>query len=97
MGRADPEGEFFSIPERLIVAPAWGRFHRERVDEGGRVEPGAVVGCLTGNGADVPLISPVGGIFELWLAVEGEPVRPGQALACVRTAGDEREDTGRTV
>lgn len=97
MGWAVPEGEFFSIPEWLIVAPAWGRLHREAVDEGRRVEPGAVVGCLRGNGADVPLASPVGGIFEAWLAVEGEPVRPGQAVACVRTAGDEREVTGRTV
>lgn len=87
MNRAVPEGEFFSISERLILASAWGRLHREAVNEGRRLEPGAAVGCLRGVGPDIPLVSPVGGIFELWLAVEGELVRPGQAVACVRTAG----------
>lgn len=91
MGWVVPEGESFSIPERLIVAPAWGRLHCEAVDEGGRVESGAVVCWLRGNGADVPVASPVGGIFEVWLAVEGELVRPGQ----VGLRPDRRRMSGR--
>ncbi len=84
IGVADPVGESFSISERLIVAPAWGRVHQKRFTEGTRVRRGAALGSLSGPGSDIPLRSPVRGVFVLWLVGEGQLVRTGQAVACLR-------------
>ncbi len=78
------QGESFSIGERLIVSPAWGRVHQESFSEGARVRRGAMLGCIRAQGADIPLRSPVRGVFELWLVGEGQLVRTGQPLASLR-------------
>lgn len=81
------QGEFLSIRERVVVAPAWGRLAREPVDGGGRVRRGAVIGWLRTREGDIPLLAPVSGVFLAWLAGEGERVPPGRAVAWLRGPG----------
>jgi len=76
-----PQGEFVSIPDRLVCSPAWGRLRSERVEEGRAIEPGMVIGTVGQGGAEVPLVSMVAGRFVEWLAGEGERAWPGMPLA----------------
>ena len=82
------EGEFVSIPERVVCSPAWGRLDPFSVRAGVRIEVGTVIGRVTQPKAALPLVSPVGGLFLEWLAQKGEPVRPGTPLA--RLKSDDR-------
>jgi multidrug efflux pump subunit AcrA (membrane-fusion protein) len=78
------EGEFVSISERVVHSPAWGRLDPDPVPAGLRIEAGRVIGRVRQPKAVIPLVSPVTGRFLEWLALEGEPVRPGTALARLR-------------
>jgi len=81
----DAVGEFLSLPERLVVSPVWGRFHREQLDEGtGLAESAPIARVTEGGGVDTVLMVPVAAVFVAWLAFEGERVWPGMPIARVR-------------
>jgi hypothetical protein len=82
-----PSGEWLSIPERLMIAPTWGRFHAEPIDVGQSLRVGAVVGHVAENGHRMQVTSHVAGDFAGWLVRNGERVHPGMALALVRLNG----------
>lgn len=83
-------GETLSIPERVIVAPAMGVFHRLDGDggihEGHTVERGDLIGIVRSLGTSTPVHSPFQGLLLGMLASDGERVRRGQAIAWVRGA-----------
>lgn len=80
----DAEGEFLSIPDRLVVAPQWGRFHGRPLEEGQRLRPGAVVASVT-QGRDRRVVRTRDRcVLVRWLAYEGEWVAPGTPLARLR-------------
>lgn len=80
----DAEGEFLSIPDRLVVAPQWGRFHGRPLEEGQRLRRGAVIGSVT-QGRDRRVVrAPGRSVLVAWLAYEGEWVAPGAPLARLR-------------
>lgn len=67
----------------LLVAPAVGRF-RALVSHG-RVEPGTVIGVVTGGGGRADEVRvPVAAVICGLLALEGQLVQSGQALAWIR-------------
>jgi hypothetical protein len=74
-------GEFVSIPERIVVASAWGRWRARPLIEGDLVEEGDVVGAVWDGRAEIELVAPVSGLFICWLAAQEERVRPGTAVA----------------
>jgi hypothetical protein len=78
-------GEFLSIPERLVVAPAWGRWCPRPLSHGEFVEKGDVVGLVWDGRDHIELIAPVRGLFIAWMAATGERVRPGMAVARLQT------------
>jgi hypothetical protein len=76
------EGEFVSIGESLVVSPSPGRFRRELLEEGARIEVGTVIGRVAFNGGStLPIVCPVAGVFLGWLAWEGESLQKGTLLA----------------
>jgi hypothetical protein len=78
-------GEFLSMPERMVVSPVWGRFHREPVEEGtGLAESAPIARVTEHGGVDTILVVPVASVFVAWLAFEGERVWPGMPIARVR-------------
>ena len=83
-------GEFVSMPERVLVAPSWGTFHRGGAEEGDKVRRGAELGWITGVEGQVPLCAPVAGVFEIWMALEGQLVGPGTALLSIRRRARRR-------
>lgn len=82
---ADGEGEFFWMDERLVVAPAWGRFHAGPVQEGERLRGGSVIGQLSQGASQILLVCPFASVFLSWLVMEGERVRPGMPVARLRS------------
>ena len=78
-------GEALSIPERVIVAPAMGVFHRLHSDggmqDGHAVQRGDVIGVVKSLGASTPVHSPFQGLLLGMLASDGERVRRGQPIA----------------
>jgi hypothetical protein len=76
-----PEGEFVSIPERVVVSPTWGRFHGEALEAGALVPMGAVIGRIREGTEETYLYAPVNAAFVAWLVRDRERVRPGTALA----------------
>ena len=78
------EGEFVSIPERVVYSTAWGRLDPAPVPLGRRIEAGSVIGRVRQPKAAIPLVCPVSGRFIEWLAREGEPIHPGTPLARLR-------------
>ena len=83
-----PLGETLSIPERVIVAPAVGLFRRLARDaqtDGDMVNRGDVIGTVESLGASTPIRSPFEGFLVKILALDGERLRPGQAVAWMRT------------
>jgi biotin carboxyl carrier protein len=82
----EPEGEFLSMRERLVVSPHWGTFHGAPLQEGGDVASGAVIGWVTENGQETTLVSPLSAVFVAWLAFEGEWVSPGRPVARLLSA-----------
>jgi biotin carboxyl carrier protein len=85
-----PSGETLSVPERVIVAPAMGTFHRldagDRMLDGHPVDRGDVLGIVRSLGASTPVQSPFQGLLVAMLAVDGQRVRRGQAIAWLRQA-----------
>ncbi|MGH8948138.1 MAG: biotin/lipoyl-containing protein [Acidimicrobiia bacterium] len=82
-----PVGEILSVPECVIVAPAVGIFRRlgdRRVYVGDIIERGDVIGTVDSLGAATPVQTPFRGHLVGILALEGERVRPGQAVAWLR-------------
>lgn len=82
-----PMGEILSVPECAIVAPAVGTFRGlgdRQVYVGDIIERGDVIGTVESLGTATPVQSPFRGHLVGILALEGERVRPGQALAWLR-------------
>lgn len=84
------QGEFVSIPERVVYSTAWGRLDPAPIQAGLRIEAGSVIGRVRQPKAVIPLVCPVSGRFVEWLALEGEPIRPGTPLA--RLVSDDRSE-----
>jgi hypothetical protein len=80
-------GEALLVPERLIVAPAPGRFRPLlRAGESPIVTEGEAVGVIEGPGSITPVRSPFRGRLEGMLAHPGERLREGQPVAWLRLA-----------
>jgi len=88
-------GELLMVPERVILAPAPGRF-RPVDDASGSVDgpssdgtdvvPEQVIGFVDGIGHSTPIRSPFHGRFMGLMASAGERVREGQPVAWLRMA-----------
>ncbi len=78
-------GERLMVPERVIVAPAPGRFRP--VDDGDDVVTSdQVIGFVEGIGHSTPVRSPFSGMLMGLMAHAGERVREGQPVAWMRRA-----------
>ena len=82
-------GEALNVPERVVVAPTAGVFHPKAPEvvttEGEIVNAGQVLGTVHTLDRDEPVKSPFAGLLMGMLALDGERVRPGQAIAWLRT------------
>ncbi len=83
-------GERLGVPERVIVAPASGRFRPVTQDasspEGDALDEEQVIGFVDGVGHSTPVCSPFRGFLMGLLAHAGERVREGQPVAWLRIA-----------
>lgn len=83
------QGELFAVSERVILAPASGRFAPASAPadiEGTPVGSEQVIGFVEGKGHSTPVRSPFGGKLMGLLAHAGERVREGQPVAWLRSA-----------
>lgn len=78
------DGEYLAVAERLIVAPAPGRFVPDHT--AGDLRVGQVVGNVVRSDGVTPVHSSFAGRFMGHLAADGQRVRDGQPLAWVRLA-----------
>ncbi|HVF05351.1 MAG TPA: acyltransferase domain-containing protein [Frankiaceae bacterium] len=62
---------------RVVVAPAAGAFTAAPV---ARVNAGAALGSIAGRRETTEVVAPYGGVVVEWLALDGDPVKPGQPL-----------------
>lgn len=78
-----------SIPERVVVAPATGRFHPLPPEifttEGEWVEPGQAIGVIHTGSEEVGVVSSFRGWLMGMLAIPGQPVREHEALFWIRS------------
>jgi biotin carboxyl carrier protein len=76
--------EVTTISERLVVAPCGGRFSPLSPDvftsEGEWVEPNQVLAEIVSGESRTPVHSPFRGWMMGMLALDGQPVRAGEAL-----------------
>jgi biotin carboxyl carrier protein len=83
-----PVGETLSVPERVIVAPARGVFHRlddhVPMNAGDLVNRGDAIGIVQSLRVSIPIQSPFEGLLVAILASEGQRLRPGQPVAWLR-------------
>jgi biotin carboxyl carrier protein len=83
-------GERLGVPERVILAPASGKFRPVPLDEtaidAGPLAEEQVIGFVDGAGHSTPVRSPFRGFLMGLLAHAGERVREGQPVAWLRTA-----------
>ena len=81
-------GERLGVPERVIVAPASGRFRplADDVPPEGELDEEQLIGFVDGVGHSTPVRSPFRGFLMGLLAHAGERVREGQPVAWLRTA-----------
>ena len=82
-------GERLAVPERVIVAPASGKFRPadEQGSEGDALDAQQVIGFVDGHGgSSTPVRSPFRGLLMGLLASAGERVREGQPVAWLTTA-----------
>ena len=79
------EGELLTVPERVILAPAPGKFRPAESTDGQLVEE-QVIGFVDGVGHSTPVRSPFTGLFMGLMAYAGERVREGQPVAWLRLA-----------
>ncbi|HUQ62414.1 MAG TPA: hypothetical protein VM121_01510 [Acidimicrobiales bacterium] len=79
-------GERPVVPERVILAPAPGRFRPVEGSENGadEVVEEQVIGFVDGVGHSTPVKSPFGGQLMEMMAHTGERVREGQPVAWLR-------------
>ncbi len=76
------EGEHLFATERVVVSPAAGVFTpTPDIEEGTKVEVGAVLGTVNG----VEVRSPFAGLVQSYLAVSGERITIRQPVAWLRT------------
>ena len=66
---------------RVAVAPVAGTFRRTDAEPGTTLRPGAALGVVVSNRAESSVEAVHGGVLVEWLAYDGDPVSPGQALA----------------
>ncbi len=87
MESVNSPGERLAVPERVIVAPASGKFRpvSEPEEQQGVTEE-QVIGFVDGVGHSTPVRSPFRGFLMGLLAHAGERVREGQPVAWLRTA-----------
>jgi biotin carboxyl carrier protein len=85
-----PVGEKLSIPDRLIVAPAVGVFHRLAGDDalrpGKPIGRGDVLGIIRSLGTSTVVQSSFKGSLVGIVAADGERLRAGQPVAWLTTA-----------
>jgi biotin carboxyl carrier protein len=87
---ASVHGERLMVPERVILAPAPGRFrplHGDGSDSDDGADPVAsdeVIGFVDGIGHSTPVRSPFSGVLMGLMAHAGERVREGQPVAWIR-------------
>jgi [acyl-carrier-protein] S-malonyltransferase len=76
------EGEHLFATERLVVSPAAGVFTAS-----GDLTPGSRLGAgqVIGNVSGVEVRSAFAGLFQAYIAVEGERITPRQPIAWLRT------------
>ncbi len=83
-------GELLVVPERVILAPAPGKFRPAETGsepaEGDPVDREQVIGFVDGIGHSTPVRSPFAGRLMGLLASAGERVREGQPVAWLRLA-----------
>ena len=83
-------GELLVVPERVILAPAAGKFRPAETGvepaEGDPVDREQVIGFVDGLGHSTPVRSPFAGRLMGLLASAGERVREGQPVAWLRLA-----------
>ncbi len=65
---------------RLVVAPQGGTFDAIDLNEGSVLPAGAMLGSVRSSRAEHAVTLPAGGTLVEWLAVDGDPVTPGQPL-----------------
>lgn len=84
------DGEVLHVPERLIVAPAAGRFALCRAEtiaaEGDLIRVGQTIGSVRGPGVSTPIVSAFDGFLMGLLASPGERLRIGEPVAWLRAA-----------
>ncbi len=79
------EGELLTVPERVILAPAPGKFRPAEGADDQLVEE-QVIGFVDGAGHSTPVRSPFTGLLVGLMAYAGERVREGQPVAWLRLA-----------
>jgi len=84
-------GEVLMVPERVILAPAPGKFRpideaTQASSDGADVAREQVIGFVDGIGHSTPVHSPFHGRLMGLLASAGERVREGQPVAWLRMA-----------
>lgn len=85
-------GEVLHIRERIVLAPATGRFVALPDDEFDPARPGSIVlagssmGAVLSSGESQTITVPFTGVLAGLLAHDGERVREGQPVAWLRTA-----------
>jgi biotin carboxyl carrier protein len=85
-------GELLMVPERVILAPAPGKFRPvdgapcTEPHDGAHVACEQVIGFVDGIGHSTPVRSPFHGRLMGLLASAGERVREGQPVAWLRMA-----------
>jgi biotin carboxyl carrier protein len=84
------QGERMFVPERLVVAPSAGVFHRLAPEalatEGELVAPGQSIGVIENSGVSTPVCSSFEGLLMGMLAEPGQRLRAGQPVAWLRVA-----------
>lgn len=66
---------------RVAVAPVAGTFRRTQTEPGTALAPGAPLGVVVSNRSESAVEAAHGGVLVEWLAHDGDPVSPGQAIA----------------
>jgi biotin carboxyl carrier protein len=85
-------GEVLYVRERIVLAPATGRFVVVPADEvdparaGQLVLKGESLASVVASGVEQPVTTPFTGVLAGLLAHDGERVREGQPVAWLRVA-----------
>ncbi|MDQ1700507.1 MAG: [acyl-carrier-protein] S-malonyltransferase [Frankiaceae bacterium] len=74
---------------RVAVAPVAGTFRRTETEPGTTLAPGALLGVVVSNRSESSVDAVHGGVLVEWLAYDGDPVSPGQALARLHPVNED--------